>query len=460
MTALDICTLGDKEKADIILNAAKEFGYSVHEFLNVDDVFETTIEPTLMFVIESLAPAEVSVDELVQAGRQQFPHAFLILIVEKELTKDKSAFLERQGVKLTFLRHEVETGKVAFAMNQLLKASYVPLKSIDLLPDHPLPFTVYHLLPQRKKFLKLIRTGDSIEVDRLPRLLENPEFYLDRGDLYGYKKFIEETSDKSPKGLAKRCRANFVALQSEFTNLAFEVTDESSRVSFLEGQELLARCQKLCDDLLMNLAEFPRAWEVVNGSSIGEFGSLERAPSIAAFSGMLALRADMKRVEEIMMASLLVDMSVLTLSSKIAEVLRAGEPVLGSKTLTADEVDKYRRLSQRSIDLALNRKLSIPEKLRNIIVGVYEQADGKGFPNGINDQKIMVESQMIRFAKEFDSRIQVKMGRARKDPIEAMKEILDDPILAGVFSAEFKKLVLEKILGGDLSDLKPSEVAS
>jgi hypothetical protein len=460
MTALDICTLGDKEKADIILVAAKEFGYSAHEFLNVEDVFESSIEPSLMFVIESMGPGEVSVDELVQAGRQQFPHAFLILIVEKELTKEKSAFLQRQGVKLAFLRHEVDTGKVEFAINQLLKASFVPLKSIDLLPDHPLPFTIYHLLPQRKKFLKLIRTGDSIAVDRLPRLLENPEFYLDRGDLYEYKKFVEETSDKSSKGLAKRCRANFVTLQSEFTNLAFEVTDESSRVSFLEGQELLARCQKLCDDLLVNLAEFPRAWEVVNGSSIGEFGSLERAPAIAAFSGMLALRADLKRVEEIMMASLLVDMSVLTFSSKIADALRAGKNIFNSGSFSNDELEKYRRLSQRSVDLALNRKLSIPEKLRNIIVGVYEQADGKGFPNGINDQKIMIESQMIRFAKEFDSRIQVKLGRARKDPIDAMKEILDDPVLTGVFSADFKKLVKEKILGGDLSDLQRKEAAS
>lgn len=455
MTAIDICTIGDKDKADQILLAAKEFGYSVHEFLNVDDVFEATIEPTLMFVVESLAPNEISVDEFVQAGRQQFPHAFLILIVEKELTKEKSAFLERQGVKLTFLRHEVETGKVAFAMNQLLKANFIPLKSIDLVPNHPLGFSIYHLLPQRKKFLKLIRTGDSISEDRLPRLLENPEFYLDRMDLFAYKKFVEETSDKSPKGLAKRCRANFVTLQAEFANLAFEVTDESSRVSFLEGQELLARCQKLCADLLMNLAEFPRAWEVVNSSSIGEFGSLERAPAIAAFSGMLALRADFKRVDEIMMASLLVDMSVLTLSKNVTDSLRAGENVMTNPKLSKDEVECYRRLSQRSVDLALTRKLSIPEKLRNIIVGIYEQADGKGFPNGINDQKIMLESQLIRFAKEFDSRIQVKLGRARKNPISAMSEILDDQELKGVFSDEFRKLVREKILGGDISELLP-----
>jgi HD-GYP domain-containing protein (c-di-GMP phosphodiesterase class II) len=173
-----------------------------------------------------------------------------------------------------------------------------------------------------------------------------------------------------------------------------------------------------------------------------------------------ALRADLKRVEEIMMASLLVDMSVLTLLSKVADALRAGNDILTSGRFSDDELEKYRRLSQRSVDLALNRKLSIPEKLRNIIVGVYEQADGKGFPNGINDQKIMIESQLIRFAKEFDSRIQVKMGRARKDPIDAMKEILDDPVLSGVFSVDFKKLVKEKILGGDLSDLRPKEAAS
>lgn len=445
---VDICLLGDKTKASLISSAAKEFGYSVQEFGNLDDVFESSLEPSLIFMIEEPG-GEFGIDEIVQAGRQQFPNAHPIIVVEKELTKEKAAFLERQGVKLTLLRHEVETGKVAFLISQILKASFIPLKSVDLVPDIALPFTVFHLLPQRRKFLKLVRIGDSISADRLPRLLENPEFYIDRSEIMGYKKYIEETSDKSAKGIAKRCRANFVALQAEFSSLALQVTDESSRMTFHEGQELLARCQKLCSDLLNNLAEFPRAWEIVNSSSIGEFGSLERAPAIAAFSGMMALRGDFKRVDEIMMASLIVDMGILATPNSVARAVRDRK----MDSLSKDDESSLHRVPVRSIDLALGRKLSIPEKLRNIVVAVYENADGSGFPNKYNDSKIPIESQLIRFAKEFDSRIQIRLGQARREPLQVMQEIIVDPGLKGIFSEAFLSLVRERILSGDLSEL-------
>jgi response regulator RpfG family c-di-GMP phosphodiesterase len=447
-TSVDICVLGDKAKAVTISNAASEFGYSSHVFENLDEVFECSLEPTLTFFVEELG-GPYGIDEVVQAGRQQFPNAAPILVVEKELTKEKAAFLERQGVRLTLLRHEIETGKVGFLISQILKANYIPLKSIDLVPDVVLPFTVYHLLPQRKKFLKLVRSGDVIGADRMSRLLENPEFYIDRTELMSYKQYVDSTADQSVKGLAKRCRANFVALQSEFASLALQVTDESSRMSFHEGQELLARCQKLCEDLLMNLAEFPKAWEIVNSSSIGEFGSLERAPAVAAFSGMLALRSDMKRVDEIMIASLIVDMGILTVPSGVAKAIRDRD----LSRLSQEETAAYHRIPSKSIEFALGRKLAIPEKLRNIIVAVYENADGTGFPAKHNDFKIPIESQLIRFAKELDSRIQVRLGQARREPLQVMKEILIAPELKGVFSEAFLNLVRDKILGGDVSEL-------
>lgn len=131
---VDIGILGDRSKAKLVVSAAKEFGYSTLEFENLDEVFESTIEPSLIFMIEDPS-GPYGIDEVVQSGRQQFPQAVPILVVEKELTKEKAAFLERQGVQLTLLRHEVETSKIGFLISQILKANYIPLKSVDLVPD-------------------------------------------------------------------------------------------------------------------------------------------------------------------------------------------------------------------------------------------------------------------------------------------------------------------------------------
>jgi response regulator RpfG family c-di-GMP phosphodiesterase len=444
----DICLYGEKEAASFLINSGREFGYATEYIANIDDLLESPLEPSLLFVIEDVS-SEIALDEIIQAGRQQFPHAYLIILVEKELTKEKQAFFEKQGVRMTLLVSEAKTGKLPFLINQILRANYIPLKSMDLVANSELGFDIYHLLPQRKKFLKILRRGDSISSDRLARLLENPEFYVDRADLMAYKKFVEATSDLSAKGLAKRCRANFVALQSEFASLALQVTDEASRLSFHEGQELLIRCQKLCEDLLANLSEFPRAWDIVNSSAIGEFGSLERAPAVAAFSGIFALRGDMKRVDEIMMASLIVDMGLLTISNSISQAIRDGR----IQSISVDEKSVYHRVPLKSLDLALGRKLAIPEKLRNIVIAVYENADGTGFPNKYNDFKIPIEAQMIRFAKEFDSRIQVRLGRARRDPLEVIQDIISDQSMRGVFSQDFFRLLSEKILPSTLTEL-------
>lgn len=439
--ARDILLISNDAKDIQLVNSiCKRFSYSFESLGDVDTILESKLEPELLIMSESGFGAHVKADEIIQVSRQMFPHALLILVVSKQLNKDTMKFYEKLGAKIFILQTEMETAKLCFAINQTLKAEFIPLKTMDLVAEREIPFAIYHLLPQKKKFLKLIHAGDKIAKDRLVRLQQNPEFYVHRSELMFFKKFIDETAERSASGLAKRCRANFTTLQAEFTNLAFQLSDESNRSTLAEGQELLSKCRKLCEDLLANLAEFPKAWEIINSSSIGDFGSLERAPTVAAYSGLFSLLSDLKNITDTMLISMLVDVGLLAIPDHITEKMRL------EQNLNPEELSHLHGVPLKSLNMVLNRKLSIEERSRNVLLNVYEQVDGLGYPSRPVAEKIPLNSQIIHFAKLFDSATTVKMGSIRKDPVETLIQLTNDPHITKRFSVELIQMLKEKVI--------------
>jgi hypothetical protein len=426
---VDVLFIGPNTEHEQIAPVAKDFDYSFANIADIDSLLESKLDPLLLVISEF---DEMSIEELVQISHQQFPDAFLMLFVSKGLSKEKAQVVAKFGADVVLLKNELGHAKVGFSISQILRANYVGFKTVDLTADHPVPFMVYHLMPQRKKFLPLMKEGDLLDGKRLENLKRSPEFYFRRQDAVLYKKYIDDTADKSPGGLAKRCRANFTALQAEFTKLAWELSSQSTKVSYGDGQNLLKKCLDLCKDLLTNLSGFPQAWEIINNSSVGEFGSLERAPAVAAYCGMFSLLMSQDKIEDMMLISLLLDIAMLALPERIAKQLREGT------ASSREDLAELKLVPGRSLDMVLARKLSISEKQRSMLMAVYENADGSGYPSGFNHEKLTTESQTIRLAKEFDRITLFKLGQAKVDPQTAVQRILETPELAKIFSVEFK----------------------
>lgn len=442
---VDILFISPDEKEDeIYKKVSKEFDYSIMGASSLESLIDADLDPDLVLMSCSSKGISEPPGEVAQMCRQQYPEATLILIIPKPLSKADSDYIRKLGVHYLLQEHETLTSKPFFAINQILHANYVPIKTTDLMAEHPLPFEISHLMPQRNKFLTLLRSGDKLAPDRLERLKNHSEYYIHRSQVEAFKAYVDSTSDRSAKGLAKRCRANFVALKTEFTKLVLEISNESEKSSIVEGQELLAKCRSLCEDLLMNLAEFPKAWEIINNSSVGEFGSVERAPAVAAYCGLFGLQSDQKKISEMMLIALIVDIGLLTCSSGLAVAIKK------DLSLTQSQKEELKRVPSRSLDMVLNRKLAFDEKSRSILMGVYEKADGSGYPVGVNDAKLVIESEIIRLAKDFDSRTLIKMGRAAANHYDILKSIVNDPATAPTYTQNCRDIVNKQILESGL----------
>ena len=431
----------DKVEQEGIANICKEFDYKGIAIDTFEKFVDDPIEAAFVLISGKAAPAGSNMAEMLQAAKQFVPDSFLAALVADSLPKDQTKFLKKSGANLTAIASELtQSSKFPFAINQVLKASYLPLKTLDLLVDYPIPFNIFHLLPQRKKFLPCHHAGDPITATRMEKLKEIPEYYFHRSQAFEYKKYIEETSDRTGKGLAKRCRANFIALQSDFTSLVLSLTDQSEIASYTEGQELLTRLKKISEDLLTNLAEFPKAWEIVNGSAIGEFGSMERAPAIASYCGIFGIHLKIKKISEVMVVGLLSDLGLISLPPAITLKIRQQVP------LTDLEMEKFKKFPQTSLNMILDRKLSMEEKSRRILLAVHERADGGGFPSGAGELRLTTDSQLVRFAQEFDQSTILRMGKPRKDPKTALREIITTAKPGVIFNEDFIKQLNENLL--------------
>ena len=385
------------------LAICEEFHYSYECWDDLDKFMESSQRPKMLLAHMITPEGPLKVAEVGQLVRSFTTESFLV--------KEDAAFAKKSGCDLVLLEEEVvKTGKLEFVCTQILRSQYIPIKPSDLAINTTITFDLFHLLPMRGKFLRFAYAGDFLDERKFSKSKTIGEFYIERDSSPLYNKYIQETADQSAAGLEKRCRSQFLNLFSEFSQLAFQLTNQSEHASFGDGQKLLTQCTQACKKLIETLGEGGQAWRIINNSSIGEFGSLERAPAVAAYSGLFALQIGMNNIELIMLAALLTDLGLLFISPGILRKIRE----LKINQFTQDERKEYERYPLMSLDIILNRKLSIPENQRNWIVATQETTDGKGFPKQLQGMQAPKESRLIAFCREFDRRTLLRMGQSRQ----------------------------------------------
>jgi len=423
------------------LAICEEFKYSYECWNDLDSFMESSQRPKMVLAHITNPDGPIKASEMGQLVRSFTTESFLVCITRNILGKEEAAFSKKSGCDLVLMEDEViKTGKLEFVCTQILRSQYIPIKPSDLTINTTITFDLFHLLPMRGKFLRFAHAGDFFDEKKFAKSKLVGEFYIERDSSPNYNKYIQETADKSAAGLEKRCRSEFLNLFSEFSQLAFQLTNQSEHASFGDGQKLLNQCTQACKKLIETLGESGQAWRIINNSSIGEFGSLERAPAVASYSGLFALQIGMNKIELIMLSALLTDLGLLFISPTVLRKIRE----LNMMGFTYDERVEYERYPSLSLDIILNRKLSIPENQRSWIVATQETADGKGFPKKLTGLQAPKEARLISFCREFDRRTLIRMGQLRQDPQDVLKKmLLDSPELITVFGEDL------------INDLKP-----
>jgi hypothetical protein len=406
---------------------SNDFSYNFQTFSNIDsfsEVAEALGEIPLIFIDAEHVQKESDIAGTVQVARQMADHSQLIVSIDGKMDPAAATFLKKSGAHVVLVGPELKSSsKLEFFVSQKVKSSFYPIKTYELIPDKPVPLQIYHLMPLNRKFLPVTRANDVLPADRLQKLSAAGELYIRKEDINLWMSYCDKVVEGSPDSVTKRSRARYLTLMTAYIDLLMMISDQSEFASYDAGNELYKKVQTLSSELLSTLGAVNNAWDVINNSAIGEFGSLERAPAIAAYAGLLSLNSGLGDPNIAMLTALLADISMIDLPADVSRKFRQAK---GLSNLNAEDLEYYKQHPKASLTKVLTRKFQISETIKNALQSTHERYDKKGFPFQPRPEKIPMESFIVQICEELDQRTLLTIGREKKSIESAQQELFAD----------------------------------
>ncbi len=435
-----LCIASAAEAVARCRDIATDFQYSFQTMNSADDLLDDTKNTfeQVQFILVHLANLQKKEEivGVVQTIRQIHADSYICVIADKKIPPEVAEFAKKSGANMVLLENEFhETSRLEYISSQIIRASYIPVKLSEFKKDTVLDFTLFYLMPLNQKLLPVVPKGSPITESRLKKLETVGEVYVKRDEVDNYRLYVESHPDNSAQGLKSRCRAQYLSFCKAHAQLLFLLIDQSEGASFKEGKWLYERSEILARDLLTSLSAIGEAWEVVNNSSIGEFGSVERSPTVAAYAGLLSLLASISEPVDVMVAALLSDVGMLELHPKISKKMRAAQ---GVDSLQGEDLADYRKHPVISLSRCMGRKLAIKPEIQEMMMGCHERADGTGFPNAKKGEKIPQGAMLIQFSEMIDRGAMVKMGQEKISVQDVRNKIIQTEMTdAKIFNLGF-----------------------
>lgn len=445
MKVLDLAIVSDNKKFRQRANfLAQDFLFDYKAYSSVPDFFADDKSYKMVTCVLLDCSGCKTTDDvlaLTSEAKNAAIDSYIIIVVGSMFTAETAQNVREAGASLVLLENEFfSSSKTEFVLSQTIRSAFIPVKTCDLMLGSKVTFPLYHLMPANSKFLKVIKSGMKVRQDFLSRYDEIGELYLKRDHFDEWVKYSNTFANEDDLSKARLCRLRFLQLNHSFVNLTLLIGDQSSGSSFNKGRILYETVRDLCGELLEALKDISDPWTVVNNSSVGDFGSLERAPAIAAYAGLLSIQSKIGTPEEVMIGALLADIGYLDLSPTTTYKIRNNE----INALNAEELMEFKKHPIFSLNQCLSRKLPLNDSIKNIILQSHERVDQTGFPHKIRADKISEEAMLVRLCWDLDTKSQVRLGSVRTE-IGTMKQDLAKSAMSeqGNYSPEF----LVKALG-------------
>jgi len=395
-------------------------------FTNEDSILD---EPQLLhdailvFLPVTDLTSESNMSARVQTIKYGAPEAWIVVIGEKKISQEGALFLKKSGAQVVISEDRFfNTIEPEFIASLKIHGQWLPIKAAELAVDKVIPFTLYHFMPLNKKFVVFAAANTALDSVKIEKAKKVGEIYFHRDDFDLFQKYVTENEDKSAAGLTARCRQQYMSATVLFKELGLLLTDMSEQASFQKGKELLDRCYGIADDFVMTLGAVGDSWAIVNNAGFDDLTPIDRAPAIGAAASLMSLLIGVGNPTQIFLCAMMADLGLLDMPPTALRTLQSGR----FNELNGDSLEIYRKHPLLSINRVLSRKLPLDEKTKNIILATHEQVDGKGFPNNLPKEKVLIESQLIHLSEIMDAALKVQEGRERVNPEVVRRTILED----------------------------------
>lgn len=346
----------------------------------------------IVFTTESYKN-ESSLISDIKKLKQLTPDSFLLVTISPKINLAIPLNLKKAGADCVFLDSDLLTSsKLEFVAFQKIQSSHISIKASELKVGSSIDCFVYHSMPINQKFLPILWPNETITEYRMEKLNKVRDLYIQRKDLNVFQNYRGKYEIYS----VKQARMQFLTLLTSYFDLIMYFCDHSENDNFKKGSDLLGNCKASATSLVDTLKHVDNVWPIFHHMPIGDYGSVERSPTIATFAAHLGIQSKLGNPVDTIMAALLADLGMLFLAPSLAKKIRQGVDL---SLLSRLEAEEYRKHPSMSLVATLSRKIEIPMTLEQIILKTHERVDMNGFPYKPNPDSIPLESMLIQFSE-------------------------------------------------------------
>ncbi len=306
----------------------------------------------------------------------------------------------------------------------MTKETYFPIKTGNVLPGIPLPFSVYQkerkvISLLRSKLIQVIPSGHTLTQEQIGNFqaLSNEQFFISTAEKDNYSKYLEDNLALllSNENLEINERAEIIYL-AQISLLNEILTDPHSK-------EKIKRAQNIIDRMVEFTESGVPAYQGLLDATAINYSTSSHSVNVASFALAIARHMGIQRASELRdlgIGGLLhdigksaVDQGILekkgSLSEKEWRIMR-GHPHLGVKLCEESHI-----VSSESI---------------TIIHQHQERCNGTGYPNGLRGTDIHLFGKIVGIADTFDAMTTEKPYRKAMDAFTALKLVKNECIEA------------------------------
>ncbi|MBV2168006.1 MAG: hypothetical protein KUL82_04785 [Bdellovibrio sp.] len=285
------------------------------------------------------------------------------------------------------------------------RSQYYQIQSSDLFSMTTITFPTFIQLPLNQRYLAVAHSNTVLSDERFQRMAAAEGLFIKAKDSDMYFQYISNYFDMSGAGLKKRARGLFLNLcyYSCYLNegLLFDFASKS------EGHcaSVYEKIKKLAEELFQVLRTEESLWDVFRETLDDDFSLFWRAPWIATYATLIAVKSGQGDPMTTLLSGLLMDVGLYDLEEDVTR-----QYLLSKEKNIEEKMQKsFEKHPLLSLNRCLIKKVPMDEKVKSVLVCTHEKANEKGFPNQVPAAQLPVEAQLLMFAEKIDKGVLTTM---------------------------------------------------
>ena len=376
----------------------------------------------------------ISHQEIAQATRAKFEGTRFYYCSEKRSEGFERANYIKNGFNDAFiLPFDFDLMKRNLSESLAIgnKAVYRSIKLVDLDPGSILNFDLHVMLPQNRKYIRYVNGGDELDENKWSKLRDRKvgSIYIEQGEMqkfydYSSQRLAELASTKG--GVSETERRS--KLESSIRSLIAGIF-ETKTGGFENGREMLEDASKIVSGCLKQTEQgnyYSKILETVEDAA----DSSSHLSCVGTLAPLFSMISGIGKPEEIAIAALFHDLGLTEVPAEIV-----GK---NPEQRTQEERDLFEKHPAYTLNMLREKKVSLSETIQTMILQHHERRDGRGFPLHIGEPRLLIESQVLGLADEFEYRTRYRSDGTFLKPLVALEQISKERL--------FNPNLIEKIM--------------